>query len=196
MDLFRARAGRCGRDGRVANSAFRRNARTAHATRCPRHFHHTARSAHAALCRASRGSLGPLALGTRHRSARPRTACSAGLEQYRSVSATSDGRRRGRNGCESGRKSLERAAPGPRGRATRTSKRLQCRRCARSAPRFRGTSMFYLSARGTGDGLWRLQDGQTTEIWKGSDGALREPPAVSPDGSRVVIMVERRARDS
>jgi len=54
-------------------------------------------------------------------------------------------------------------------------------------PRFGGTSLFYLSSRGTGDGLWRFQDGQTTEIWKGSDGALLDPPAVSADGRRVAI---------
>lgn len=58
-------------------------------------------------------------------------------------------------------------------------------------PRFGGTSLFYLSSRGTGDGLWRYQDGQTTEIWKGSDGGLLDPPAVSPDGRRVAIALRR-----
>jgi Tol biopolymer transport system component len=58
-------------------------------------------------------------------------------------------------------------------------------------PRFGGTSLFYLSSRGTGDGLWRYQDGQTTEIWKGSEGALLDPPAVSADGRRVAIVLRR-----
>ncbi len=58
-------------------------------------------------------------------------------------------------------------------------------------PRFSGTSLFYLSSRGTGDGLWRYQDGQTTEIWKGSDGALLNPPAVSADGRHVAIVLRR-----
>src|ERR1035437_6734248 len=58
-------------------------------------------------------------------------------------------------------------------------------------PRFGGTSLFYLSSRGTGDGVWRFQDGQTTEIWKGSDGALLDPPAVSADGQRVAIALRR-----
>jgi len=51
--------------------------------------------------------------------------------------------------------------------------------------------LFYLSSRGTGDGLWRFEDGQATEIWKGSDGALLEPPAVSPDGKRVAFAFRR-----
>jgi Tol biopolymer transport system component len=61
------------------------------------------------------------------------------------------------------------------------------------APRFSGSSLFYLSSLGAGDGLWRLRDGQTTEIWKGADGLL-ETPAVSPDGSRVAIVLRRIAK--
>ncbi|HLK65832.1 MAG TPA: protein kinase [Bryobacteraceae bacterium] len=61
-------------------------------------------------------------------------------------------------------------------------------------PRFGGTSLFYLSSRGTGDGLWRYQDGQSTEIWKGSDGALLDPAAVSADGRRVVIALRRNGK--
>ncbi len=52
------------------------------------------------------------------------------------------------------------------------------------APRFGGTALFYLSARGTSDGLWKVQDGQGTEVWRDVDGPLSEPPAVSPDGRR------------
>jgi Tol biopolymer transport system component len=59
------------------------------------------------------------------------------------------------------------------------------------APRFGGSSLFYLSSRGTGDGLWRYGDGQASEIWKGSEGALLEPPAVSPDGRRVALVLRR-----
>jgi Tol biopolymer transport system component len=59
------------------------------------------------------------------------------------------------------------------------------------APRFGGTATYYLSARGTGDGLWRVQDGQASEIRKGMDGVLSEPPAVSPDGSRVAAVIRQ-----
>jgi Tol biopolymer transport system component len=58
-------------------------------------------------------------------------------------------------------------------------------------PRFGGKSLFYLSSRGTGDGLWRFEDGQSTEIWKGADGAQQDPPAVSGDGRRVAIALRR-----
>jgi Tol biopolymer transport system component len=62
------------------------------------------------------------------------------------------------------------------------------------APRFGGASLFYLSSLGTGDGLWRLRDGQAAEIWKGADGALLETPAVSPDGGRVAIVLRRNGK--
>ena len=62
------------------------------------------------------------------------------------------------------------------------------------APRFGGTSLFYLSARGTGDGLWRVQDGEASEIWKGADAALSEPPAVSRDGRRVAVVVRQEGK--
>lgn len=62
------------------------------------------------------------------------------------------------------------------------------------APRFGGSSPFYLSSLGAGDGLWRLRDGQATEIWKGADGALSETPASSPDGGRVAIVLRRSGK--
>ena len=64
------------------------------------------------------------------------------------------------------------------------------------APRFAGTSLFYLSlsAPGTGDGLWRAQNGQAFEVRKGADGVLSEPPAASPDGSRVAVVVRQHGK--
>ena len=62
------------------------------------------------------------------------------------------------------------------------------------APRFGGSSLFYLSSLGAGDGLWRVRDGQATEIWKGADGALTETPAVSADGGRVAIVLRRNGK--
>ncbi len=62
------------------------------------------------------------------------------------------------------------------------------------APRFGPGSVFYLSSLGGGDGLWRHQDNQLLELWKGTDGTLFEPAAVSPDGKRVVISLRRQGR--
>jgi len=56
-------------------------------------------------------------------------------------------------------------------------------------PRFGSDALYYLSSRGTGDGLWRFRDGAATEVWKGTDGSLLEPAAVSPDGSSLAIVL-------
>ena len=63
-------------------------------------------------------------------------------------------------------------------------------------PRFGGKSLFYLSSQGGGDGLWRLEDGQAAEVWKGSEGALLEPPAISGDGGRAAIVLRRNGKQS
>ena len=59
------------------------------------------------------------------------------------------------------------------------------------APRLAGKSLFYLSSQGTGDGLWRFEDGKAVEILKGSDEALFEPPAVSADGRQLAVILRR-----
>jgi Tol biopolymer transport system component len=61
-------------------------------------------------------------------------------------------------------------------------------------PRLAGRSLFYLSSQGTGDGLWRFQDGKAVEILKGSDEALFEPPAVSADGRQLAVILRREGK--
>ncbi len=62
------------------------------------------------------------------------------------------------------------------------------------APRFRGSALFYLSSRGGGDGLWRYDNGQATEIWRGSEGALLEPAAVASDGRHVAVILRKQGK--
>jgi serine/threonine protein kinase/dipeptidyl aminopeptidase/acylaminoacyl peptidase len=117
----------------------------------------------------------------------------SGLGQYRTVSASSDGRRVVATVANPSAR-LWSVPIGDRVAVDADIEAFPTPTARALGPRFRGTSMFYLSARGPDDGLWRLQDGQATEVWKGSDGALRDPAAVSPDGSRVVIMVRKAGK--
>jgi Tol biopolymer transport system component len=59
------------------------------------------------------------------------------------------------------------------------------------APRIRAGSVYYLSSRGGGDGIWCLRegDGKPREIWSPKDGPVLDPPAVSPDGTRLAIVI-------
>jgi Tol biopolymer transport system component len=62
------------------------------------------------------------------------------------------------------------------------------------APRFAGSVLFFLSGRGTGDGLWRLDAGQLSQVWNPVDGALSEPAVPSRDGKRVAVVVRREGK--
>jgi Tol biopolymer transport system component len=114
-----------------------------------------------------------------------------GLEQYVSVSASAD------------RSRLVATVQDPRGTvwsvpildhpATESEAELYAglQTIHALAPRFGGDSLFFLSSRGSGEGLWRFRDGTVTEIWKGSETALLEPAAVAPDGESVVLLLRR-----
>jgi hypothetical protein len=115
---------------------------------------------------------------------------SSGLEQYTALAATADGQRLAATVVNaeinlwsvpiSDRLILERDVqpfPIPTVRA--------------QAPRFARGSLFYLSSRDGADGLWSYRDGQAQEIWKGSEGALQSPPAVSADGTSVAFALRR-----
>jgi Tol biopolymer transport system component len=64
------------------------------------------------------------------------------------------------------------------------------------APRFAGNKLFYLSSQGGGDGLWRLENGQAEEIWKGVQGPLFQPAAISADGRRIAVAVRKDGRQT
>ncbi|HEU4927074.1 MAG TPA: LpqB family beta-propeller domain-containing protein [Vicinamibacterales bacterium] len=49
--------------------------------------------------------------------------------------------------------------------------------------------LFFLSARGTGDRVWRFETA-AVEITKGAEGHLIERPAPAPDGKRVAVVVK------
>jgi serine/threonine protein kinase len=118
---------------------------------------------------------------------------SSGLEQYTALAATADGRRLAASVVNVQvnlwsvpitsrvveEKDVE-AFPVPTARA--------------QTPRFGGGSLFYLSSRDGADGLWSYRDGQALEIWKGSEGALQSPPAVSSNGSSVAFALSRNGK--
>jgi len=61
------------------------------------------------------------------------------------------------------------------------------------APRLGRQALFYLSERGTDDGLWKIQDGVASLLRRNVDSPLSEPPAVSRDG-RLAVVVRRQGK--
>ena len=94
---------------------------------------------------------------------------SFGLEQFKSIAASADGRRLVATIANSSANLwivpiLDRPAE------ERDVKPFSLPTVNALAPRFGLGPLFYLASRGAGNGLWRYQDGQATEIWKGSNG--------------------------
>jgi serine/threonine protein kinase len=115
---------------------------------------------------------------------------SSGLEQYTALAATADGRR------------LAASVVNPQvnvwsvpitGRTVEEQdvEAVQLPTVRSRAPRFGGASLFYLSSRDGIDGLWSYRDGKAMEIWKGSEGALQSPAAISADGNNVAFALAR-----
>jgi WD40 repeat protein len=119
----------------------------------------------------------------------------AGLEKYTSVSASRDGRRVVAT-VANPTSSLWQVPLLDRIVEERDAQPYQLPSERALAPRFGGPSMFYLSlsSHGTGDGLWRVQNGRAFELRKGAGDVLSEPPAVSPDGSRVAVIVRQQGK--
>jgi serine/threonine protein kinase len=117
---------------------------------------------------------------------------SSGVEQYTSVSASRDGRRVVATLANPTVSLFRVALDGPGDE--RDVQPLTVPGARALAPRVGGEALFYLSSRGTGDGLSRLDEGKASEIWKASDGALSEPPAISADGRRVALIIRKEGQ--
>jgi len=62
------------------------------------------------------------------------------------------------------------------------------------SPRFASDYLLFLSSKGGDDGLWKLEKGTATELWKGSEGGVVAPPAISPGGSQICFSYRKQGR--
>ena len=118
----------------------------------------------------------------------------SGLEQYTAVAATADGRRLAASVVNT-KVDLWSVPITARVVEEEDVKAFPLPTVRAQAPRFGGGSLFYLSSRDGADGLWTYRAGQALEIWKGSEGALLSPPAVSADGASVAFALRRNGKE-
>jgi serine/threonine protein kinase/Tol biopolymer transport system component len=118
---------------------------------------------------------------------------SSGLEQYTALAGAADGRRLAAS-VMNPRVNLWSVPITSRVVEEKEVEAFSLPTLRAQAPRFGGTSLFYLSSRDGADGLWSYRDGQALEIWKGSDGALQSPPAVSSDGNNLAFTLKRNGK--
>lgn len=62
------------------------------------------------------------------------------------------------------------------------------------SPRYGPDYLLYLSSKGGGDGLWKFQNGVSTELWRPTDEVLAAPAAASPDGRSICFTVRKGDR--
>jgi hypothetical protein len=62
-------------------------------------------------------------------------------------------------------------------------------------PRMASGYALFLSSRGGGDAIWKREDnGETRELWKGIDGSVIAPPAISSDGAQICFSYWSKGR--
>jgi Tol biopolymer transport system component len=118
---------------------------------------------------------------------------SSGLEQYRAVVSAADGRRLAASFVNP-QVSLWSVPITTRVVEEKDVQSIALPTSRAWAPRFGGGSLFYLSSRDGADGLWSYRDGQVLEVWEGSNGALRIPPAISANGASVAFALRRSGK--
>ena len=116
---------------------------------------------------------------------------SFGVEKYASVAGTADGRRLVATVANPSAGLWTVPILADRVADDTDIRPMQLPTADSSAPQVNGPVLFYLSSFGAGEGVWRVEDGQSIEIWKGSDGAVLAPPAVSPDRRSIAIVLRR-----
>ena len=119
---------------------------------------------------------------------------SVGLEHYLSVATSTDGRRAVATVANPSA-SLWSVPISDRPTQEKDAARVTLPTVRALSPRIGSNgAVFYLSSLGGGDGLWRFKDNDSLEIWKGREGPLFDPPAISPDGKRVAIALRRQGK--
>ena len=61
-------------------------------------------------------------------------------------------------------------------------------------PQFARDYLAFLSSKGGANGLWKLENGASRELWRGDDGGVVAPPAISPDGRQICFSYRKQGR--
>jgi Tol biopolymer transport system component len=62
------------------------------------------------------------------------------------------------------------------------------------SPRLGPNGLLYVAANGTSEGIWKLVNATSTELWSGEEARVFGGPAISPDGHDIAFSVSQRGR--
>jgi Tol biopolymer transport system component len=62
------------------------------------------------------------------------------------------------------------------------------------APRLGPGFLLYVSSKGASDGIWKVQDGASAEVWSAAEARVAGGPTLAPDGKRMAFSVRQNGR--
>jgi Tol biopolymer transport system component len=112
----------------------------------------------------------------------------SGPERYTSLAASADGRRLVLT-LASPKRTLWRL---PLKASSQKPEPVSLTTTAGFSPRFGSDYLLYLSSSGMRDGIWKIERGQTSELWSSNGARIIGGPSVSPDGKYLAFSVRQQ----
>jgi Tol biopolymer transport system component len=116
-----------------------------------------------------------------------------GLDRYTSLAANADGRRLVAT-VASTRRTLWRLPISDSPTAMSAAPPTSLTTGTGFSPTLGPNYLLYVSAAGTSEGIWKLVNGTSTELWRGEGAQVIGGPAISPDGHYIAFSVSQRGR--
>jgi Tol biopolymer transport system component len=117
----------------------------------------------------------------------------AGLDRYTSLAASADGRRLVVTRATANGTLWRLRIPDSPAEVSEAN-RIPLRTGTGSCPRLGRDYLLYVSAAGTGESIWKLANGTSTELWRGEGARVFGGPAISPDGRFVAFSVRQHGQ--
>ena len=117
----------------------------------------------------------------------------SGLDRYTSLAASADGRRLVVTRATPYR-TLWRLRIADSPAAESEVDRIPLTTSTGFSPRLGPDYLLYISAAGTGESIWKLANGTSTELWRGEGAQVLGGPAISPDGRYVAFSVRQHVQ--
>jgi Tol biopolymer transport system component len=118
---------------------------------------------------------------------------SSGLDRYTSLAASADGRRLVATVTRP-KETLWRLPVVDIAIQTSPATRIALTTGSGSSPRLGPKYLMYVSSKGASDGIWKLADGTTTELWSAPGVRIIGGPAIAADGQRIAFSIEQSGR--
>ena len=117
----------------------------------------------------------------------------SGLDRYTSLAASADGRRLVVT-LASPKTTLWRLRIDDSPKEVTSPVQISLTTSTGFSPRLGPNYLLYVSATGTGESIWKLANGTTTELWSGQGARVFGAPAIAPDGRYIAFSIRQHGQ--